>query len=176
MRKRTIQAGQAIVETALMAMLLFFMLSAALDVGLMYFAVQAASNAALDGASYGSILWPTTPSSGGVPANYGAIVARVRNEPGDIRNTIVSMRDLNSDGTEYNDNDFISVTYQGNTFGGTDADCDPPTIGNCEVVVQVEFIYRPYFVLAPTFGAGEVRLSATRTMPVLDYTTYDPDN
>ena len=175
MQKRTMQAGQALVETALMATLLFFLLSAALDLGLAFFAYQAAANAALDGASYGAIKWPTTAGSAGAPANYAAIVARVRNEPGDIENTIVSMRDLDSDGDEYDDDAFITAVYRGNTFGGTTADCDPPTIGNGEIAVTVSFIYRPYFVRAPTFGAGEVRISTTRSMPVLVFTSYEEE-
>lgn len=53
-QKRTI--GQAIVEFALAATLIFFLLSAAVDVGMIMFAVQGLHNAAQEGAMYGSAM------------------------------------------------------------------------------------------------------------------------
>lgn len=47
-------AGQALVEFVLMATLIFFILAAAVDIGLIFFNLQGLNNAAQEGAQWGS--------------------------------------------------------------------------------------------------------------------------
>ena len=49
-------AGQAVVEFALAATLIFFLLSASIDLGMIFFALQGLHNAAQEGAMYGSAM------------------------------------------------------------------------------------------------------------------------
>lgn len=89
--------AQAIVEFALAATLIFFLLSAAVDVGLMFFNVQGLHNAAQEGATFGS-RWLKT--QGGVTElDINAIKDRARHEAGSQGGTgFVNLLDLDSDG------------------------------------------------------------------------------
>src|SRR6185369_12055589 len=81
--------GQALVEFALFATLLFFMLAAAVDVGLMFFSYQAMASAAQEGANFGS-MWPMI--SGTTSVNDAAIRLRVRGEPGPNNGSVAAHR------------------------------------------------------------------------------------
>src|SRR5215212_11190571 len=115
--KRT--QGQALVEFALAATLIFFLLAAAVDVGLIFFSLQGMHNAAQEGAAYGS-RWGVDidTNSGAVILNTAAIIARVRGESGAKGgNGFINLYDLNAnaidDRTEYGyDNDpDIEITF-----------------------------------------------------------------
>jgi hypothetical protein len=73
--------GQALVEFALAATLIFFLLAAAVDLGLMFFAVQGLHNAAQEGGTYGS-RWLTGLGYGLRVLNENEIRDRVRHESG----------------------------------------------------------------------------------------------
>ena len=53
-KTRHSKTGQALVEFALAATLIFFLLAAAVDLGLIFFSLQGIHNAAQEGAAYGS--------------------------------------------------------------------------------------------------------------------------
>lgn len=88
--------GQALVEFALAATLIFFLLAAAVDLGLIFFTVQGLHNAAQEGAAYGSRwLVGTNPRA----LNLNGIRDRVRLESGSKGGIgFVNLLDLNNDG------------------------------------------------------------------------------
>lgn len=87
--------GQAVVEFALTATLIFFLLSAAVDLGLIYFTLQGLHNAAQEGAYYGS-RWPQNNLSN--QEKYD-IRDRARHEAGDSGGiNFVNLLDLNNNG------------------------------------------------------------------------------
>jgi hypothetical protein len=90
------KTGQALVEFALAATLIFFLLAAAVDLGLIFFSIQGMHNAAQEGAAYGS-RWLT--GSNPRVLDFNAIRDRVRHESG-ARGGIgfVNLLDLNNDG------------------------------------------------------------------------------
>jgi hypothetical protein len=91
--------GQALVEFALAATLIFFLLAAAVDLGLMFFAVQGLHNAAQEGGTYGS-RWLTGLGYGVRTLDVNSIRDRVRHESGSSGGIgFVNLLDLNNDGT-----------------------------------------------------------------------------
>jgi hypothetical protein len=91
--------GQALVEFALAATLIFFLLAAAVDLGLMFFAVQGLHNAAQEGGTYGS-RWLTGLGYGVRVLDENGIRDRVRHESGSKGGIgFVNLLDLNNDGT-----------------------------------------------------------------------------
>jgi TadE-like protein len=97
------KTGQALVEFALAATLIFFLLAAAVDLGLIFFTIQGLHNAAQDGAAYGSRWLITTTDASGNQLRVldeNAIRERVRKESG-TRGGIgfVNLLDLNNNGT-----------------------------------------------------------------------------
>lgn len=97
MRKiRRSKTGQALVEFALAATLIFFLLAAAVDLGLIFFSIQGLHNAAQEGAAYGSRwLIGTNPRT----LDLNAIRERVRKESGSKGGIgFVNLLDLNNDG------------------------------------------------------------------------------
>jgi hypothetical protein len=97
MRQHSKTKGQALVEFALAATLIFFLLAAAVDLGLMFFAVQGLHNASQEGGTYGS-RWLI----GGAGARtlwMNDIRDRVRHESGSRGGIgFVNLLDLNNDG------------------------------------------------------------------------------
>jgi hypothetical protein len=81
MRRTTRTTGQAIVEFALAATLIFFMLTATVDLGLIFFTLQGLHNAAQEGATYGS-RWLITSPSGVISLDVDGIRDRTRHEGG----------------------------------------------------------------------------------------------
>jgi hypothetical protein len=98
MRQRLRSKGQALVEFALMATLIFFLLAATVDLGLIFFTLQGLHNAAQEGASYGSRWLLTTNGVGGL--DYGEIRRRVRFEAGNRGSGFANLIDLNSNGVD----------------------------------------------------------------------------
>jgi hypothetical protein len=104
-RRSPRSTGQALVEFTLASSLIFFLLAATVDIGLMFFSLQALRVAAQEGATYGS--YPITRSTNGrvtaVDYNYQEIYNRIRDSAGN-RGTptnprsqgIVNLYDLNN--------------------------------------------------------------------------------
>lgn len=97
MRKtRRSKTGQAIVEFALAATLIFLLLAAAVDLGLIFFTLQGMHNAAEEGALYGS-RWLTGQNPRALDLN--GIRERVRKEAGNKGGIgFVNLLDLNNNG------------------------------------------------------------------------------
>jgi hypothetical protein len=90
--------GQALVEFALAATLIFFLLAAAVDLGLMFFGIQGLHNAAQEGGTYGS-RWLTGVGYGVRTLDVNNIRDRVRHESGSNGGIgFVNLLDLNNDG------------------------------------------------------------------------------
>jgi hypothetical protein len=104
-RKFHRETAQAVVEFALAATLIFFLLAAAVDLGLIFFALQGLNNAAQEGANYGSGPGVVYRQQGGgiqiAVLDEPGIVDRVRKEAGGTRGGIgfVNLLDLNNNGT-----------------------------------------------------------------------------
>jgi hypothetical protein len=98
MRQHPKTKGQALVEFALAATLIFFLLAAAVDLGLIFFAVQGLHNASQEGGTYGS-RWLTGTGAGTRVLSANAIRDRVRHESGSRGGIgFVNLLDLNNDG------------------------------------------------------------------------------
>ena len=99
MSKKNKSRGQALVEFALAATLIFFLLAAAVDLGLMFFAVQGLHNAAQEGGTYGSRWLTSNLTTGARTLDVNTIRDNVRHESG-ARGGIgfVNLLDLNNDG------------------------------------------------------------------------------
>jgi len=99
MPKQNKSRGQALVEFALAATLIFFLLAAAVDLGFMFFAVQGLHNAAQEGGTYGSRWLITNSTNGARVLDVSAIRNNVRNESGSRGGIgFVNLLDLNNDG------------------------------------------------------------------------------
>src|SRR5690242_14905755 len=128
MPQRLRSKGQALVEFALTATLIFFLLAAAVDLGLIFFTLQGLHNAAEEGATYGS-RWlvnsnPSDPNSA-IALDFSGIKDRVRHEAGTQGGIgFVNLLDLNSDGTPDN-NAVIDQYIQITALEDTDGDGDP---------------------------------------------------
>jgi hypothetical protein len=96
-RRRT--KGQALVEFALMATLIFFLLSAAVDIGLIFFTLQGLHNAAQEGATYGSRWGIISNNSGVIYIDEDTIRDRARHEAGNQGIGFANLLDLNNNGT-----------------------------------------------------------------------------
>jgi hypothetical protein len=98
MRRHLKAKGQALVEFALAATLIFFLLAAAADLGLIFFTLQGLHNAAQEGASYGS-RWLIT-NSGGLALDYAGIRNRARMEAGNRGTGFANLLDLDNNGQD----------------------------------------------------------------------------
>jgi hypothetical protein len=96
------KTGQALVEFALAATLIFFLLAAAVDLGLIFFTIQGLHNAAQEGGVYGGRWLTTTTDAAGKQSrvlNMNAIRERVRKESGNRGGIgFVNLLDLNHNG------------------------------------------------------------------------------
>ncbi len=101
-------AGQALVEFALAATLIFFLLSAAVDLGFVFFSLQGLNNAAQEGARYGA-RWLFTEANGSETERSlqdWEIRNRVRFESGNGGGVNgVNLHDLDNDGVIDHDGD-----------------------------------------------------------------------
>ncbi len=152
MRNHNRTKGQALVEFALASTLIFFLLAAAVDLGLMFFTMQGLRNAAQEGAFFGSfpVVYGDVPDR--IWINEKEIRARVRNESGSGGIGIYNLTTLSDDQIKIEllkDDDF-----DGRVSGG-----DPPcteqdmyTARHCYIRVQVSYDYNMFFPLAPVFG------------------------
>lgn len=172
--------GQALVEFALSATLIFLLLSAVIDLGLAFFAYQGLAGAAQEGSSYAA-LYPTK----GNVVNDAEIRNRARFEGGSDttlqnRARFVNLLDLNNNKTDDAQEtgvlgSFIVINVvqnEANAQVGNVIPCSstgtPPqrTVQYCDMQVQVRYTYRPFFSGASLLGAREINLSATRQMTI----------
>jgi hypothetical protein len=190
LRRHRRTQGQALVELALAITLIFFLVAAAVDVGLMYFTLQGMRTAAQEGATFGS--YPVAVLNGDgslnrVDLNYTQIVQRVRGASGATSTGFANMQDLDGNGvrddTETGDplhsnpqnaDSWIYVQLRGganpNNLTGT---CATSVAGqgmqfggrNCWIQVTVRYNYRLQFPLAPSFGTT-FKLQVRQTMPI----------
>jgi Flp pilus assembly protein TadG len=185
--KRT--PGQALVEFALAATLIFVLLSAAVDIGLIFFTFQGLRTAAQEGANFGS--HPVMVMSGGalqaVDIPYAEVVNRVRYAGGTKVAGFANLRDLNNDGIDDQSqptvidpasassyiyvenlkfpNDDVTAAPSG-ACATTSARTDMRNAGKwCYVRVTVRYNYKFIFPLAPAF-ADTITIRATYTIRV----------
>lgn len=185
MKQRTHQRGQAIVEFALSATLIFFLLCATIDLGLIFFAVQGMHNAAQEGGTYGS-RWLETVGGKRV-LNTTEIRKRVRHESGEQGGIgFVNLLDLNGDGVDDEGqsgviDQYISVQmlsdspdYDGNPLNnGTAPDyspCDNAATagpGGCYAYVTIRANHNLVFPLSPVF-TDTIQLTSAFMVPIRD--------
>lgn len=180
--KRT--PGQALVEFALAATLIFVLLSAAIDLGLIFFTLQGLRTAAQEGANFGS--HPVMVMNGGtlaaVDIPYNDVVQRVRLSGGPQARGFVNLLDLNNDGVNDQTQSTIinprssssyiyveNLKYAGDNVNAASSGPCETTIARqdmrnagrfCYVRVTVSYNYRFIFPLAPAF-ADTFRLRAS---------------
>ncbi|NTU79806.1 MAG: pilus assembly protein [Chloroflexales bacterium] len=101
--------AQAIIEFALASTLIFFLLAAVIDLGLIYFTMQALRVAAQEGATYGSYPKAEMTDTNGdgigdqlikLDFDYQGIVFRVYGAGGEQEGGFANLRDLNSNGQD----------------------------------------------------------------------------
>jgi hypothetical protein len=177
--------GQALVEFALTATLLFFLLAATVDLGLIFFTLQGLHNAAQEGGTYGS-RWLKTVNGVG-QLDYYAIRDHVRHEAGDQGIGFANLLDLNNNGIDDFTEDSAHMgdpsgtslfpTYiQINALFDTNGDGDPtndntscPNVVDatqpCSLQVIVSADYNFLFPLAPSF-ANTRRLTSSYVIPM----------
>lgn len=131
--------GQALVEFALAATLIFTLLSATVDLGMIFFTMQALRTAAQEGATFGSHPKTNMSANGvtitSVDLDYAEIVNRVRLSGGSTSGGVADLLDLNNDGindstqtsTVLNYADPNAYIYIQNLKYGNDVLVDPST-------------------------------------------------
>lgn len=161
MKKRT--NGQALVEFALASTIIFFMLSATVDLGLIFLNLQGVRAAAQEGATFGSFVVDNV-------INQTEIRNRTRLSLGTAPPAFTNLLDLNSDGI--NDStqatiltSYITVetVYANGTIACTAAQIAAKT--NCSIKVTVYYDYKIFFPFTPAF-ADKVKLRAALMMPL----------
>lgn len=197
-RRQPRARGQALVELALAGTLLFLLLAAAVDLGLIFFTLQGMRVAAQEGATFGS--YPVQVLQNGqlqrVDLNYAEIVRRVRNAGGNQTTGFANLRDLDNNGvfdeletdravhTNWaSSNAYIQVELlKGLNPSNLTPTCATDRRGvdmqaggiGCWVRVTVRSDYRFLFPLAPSFG-NTARLQTSAIMPIRSsyYNTSD---
>lgn len=169
-RQKLRTGGQALVEFALAATLIFLLLAAAVDLGLIFFTVQSLHNAAQEGATYGS-RWLKINSSNNVwQIDIPEIQNRVRTESGANGGGSINLLDLDSNGANDTSQGSTIVDPSGltgyirvvplqdtNRDGNPNNDngkrCDAPaaSVYPCYVQVTVNKVYDVFFPI-PAFG------------------------
>ena len=123
--------AQAIVEFALASTLIFFLLAAAVDLGLIFFTMQALRVAAQEGATYGSYpkaVMSSTNQLIRLDFDYSGIVYRVYGASGEQGGGFADLRDLNNNGR-----DDLNVDH---LHDNMNAPIDPRT--NAETYIYIE--------------------------------------
>jgi len=197
--------AQALVEFTLAATLLFFLLAAAVDLGLLFFTRQGITNAAQEGATFGSRWLKADGSLSSL--DIPEIQSRVRFESGaNGGNGITRLTDLNSDGVDdvgqpgvidpSGATGFIQVravadnNMDGNPINDGPVACPNPAAStvSCYALVTVRKVHRLFFPLAPAFGneftmsssyyvliRSTYRTNPSNTPPVFEQPTPTPD-
>ena len=179
MLRRLHTKGQALLEFTLASTLIFFMLAAAVDLGLIFLNLQGLHNAAEEGASYGS--HPVVGSDGHAVIDVNGIIDRARHEAGDQGIGYVNLLDLNKDGKPDDQesgvltgpNAYITIE----TFLDANGDGKPDSSNQCSqtnldaggfycfIKVTVATQYNLVFPLAPAF-APSFRIQSSYIMPI----------
>lgn len=188
-RRTPRKKGQALVEFTLASTLIFLLLSATVDLGLMFFTMQALRTAAQEGATFGSYgrVYSTNGVVTRVDYDYQEIYNRIRISAGrnNPSNGIVNFHDLNNDETADggevfsaadpdNRDGFVIIENLLGSPGSFDESSPPcettqPGRGlraggpNCYIRVTVRYNYDVFFPLMPAFGE-QVTLQASFTM------------
>ncbi len=196
MRRHTRTNAQALVEFALAATLIFTLLAATVDIGLMFFTLQGLRNAAQEGAFYGSFLTDPVDTDGDgeweLEPDYAEIRNRVRYATGERSTGFANLIDLNNNGTpddgedpavldEYiqieslmdgNDDDKVN---EDDYLNGVPLECDNDDLRsdarNCYIKVTVKTDYEFFFPLAPVFR-DEMTLRASAVMKFRSNITF----
>ena len=163
MRKRQRQRsrGQSIVEFALSCIILFLLLTAVVDIGLIFLTYQTMITAVKEGLSYGAyrpVLPNTADPSRPLPndTNIRYRVRYVGSDPntGTPSVSFVNLLDLNGNGTLDDaepgllDQYIVISAYQDNDQG---ANCQYRE-RNCWLRINLRYDYKLIFPLAPAFG------------------------
>jgi hypothetical protein len=180
--------AQALVEFALAATTIFFLLAAVIDLGLIFFTMQALRVAAQEGATYGSYPLVQKNANGGitnVTIDYSEVVFRVYGAAGEQQGGFANLRDLNNDGIDdlaqnlHDDmaTDPDAYIYVENLFGSDPRSLAPACRGDlpgwhlqsggadCWIRVTVRYDYEFLFPMAPAFS-DTVRLRASHVTPM----------
>lgn len=189
LRRHRRTRGQALVEFTLAATLIFFLLAATVDLGLIFFTLQGMRAAAQEGATFGSYPVQVVNADGSinrVDLRYAEILERVRNASGTGSGGFANLQDLDSDGvrddTQADDVHtnpknadawiYVQLVKGSNaaTAAGTCATSAPGVDmqnggKNCWIRVRVRYNYRFQFPLAPSF-ADTFQLQVVQTMPI----------
>lgn len=170
MRQFSKAQAQAMVEFALAATLIFFLLAAAIDLGFLFFTKQGLTSAAQEGAMYGSNKLKSV-SGGGRELDIATIQSRVRYESGDNGgNGISNLLDLNSNGKDdvKQESGVIDSTGKAGyikvvSLADSNVNGDPTDDGGalcadpskstvpCYVYVSVTKVHKMFFPLSPSF-------------------------
>lgn len=186
LRHRT--RAQALIEFALASTLLFFLLAAVVDLGLIYFTMQALRVAAQEGATYGS--YPKVELDGNtikqVYIDYPEISFRIYGAAGEQGSGFANLRDLNSNGQDDLNDDRLhnnlttdpnAYIYVENLKGYDTANLVPLCRGDvpgqelqaggqgCWIKVTVRYDYHLLFPFAPAF-ADSVQLQVSHLTPI----------
>ncbi|MBK9711120.1 MAG: pilus assembly protein [Kouleothrix sp.] len=187
MLRRARTYGQAIVEFALAATLIFFLLAAVVDIGMMFFALQGLHNAAQEGASYGSRWLLTDSATKKRVLDTATIIDHVRHESGPKGGIgFVNLLDLNGNGIddsgepgvitanistellldESEDGDPTRVV---SSNAPENIPCDDPSTSThaCYIRVTVRSVHQMIFPFAPAFSRV-VPLKSAYIMPIRD--------
>jgi Flp pilus assembly protein TadG len=190
LRKHRRAGGQALVEFTLAATLIFFLLAAAVDLGLIFFTLQGMRTAAQEGAAFGSYPVQVLNNDGSINSvdlNYLEIRNRVRDSSGTGSGGFANLQDLDNNGyldrnetsnqahvNSKNTNAWIYVQLLGGpNAANLTGTCATSTRGtgmqnggkNCWIRVRVRYTYRFQFPFAPSF-ADTVQLEVVQTMPI----------
>lgn len=187
MIRRNQTRGQALVEFALASTVIFLLLAAAIDVGLIMFTIQGLHNAAQEGASFGS-RWLITDASNRRVVDVATIKDHVRHESGDRGgNGFIDLLDLNDDGVDDStqpavlasnitvemladpsmDGDPTVNVATGAAENVACTDASTATTVLCYVRVTVRSAHKMVFPVIPTF-ANSVPLKSSYIMPIRD--------
>ncbi len=186
MLRRNRTRGQAIVEFALAATLIFFLLAAAVDIGLIFFALQGLHNAAQEGATFGS-RWLLTDATGARLLDVARIKDHVRHESGNKGGVgFVNLLDLNGDGVDDSTQaGVVDANISVEMLSDPTADGDPTkdvatgaaenvacpdastAVFPCYIRVTVASVHNMLFPLAPAFSKV-VPLKSSYIMPIRD--------
>jgi hypothetical protein len=198
-RRTSRTRGQALVEFALAATLIFFLVAAAVDLGLIFFTLQGMRTSAQEGAAFGSYPVAVMNADGSlnrVDLAYTQIAQRVRLANGNAGGGFANMLDLDNNGvaddaqggtiiSPQNSASYIFVELRGGTNANNLTGTCPTSIagqgmqrggryagGSCWIRVTVRYDYRFLFPLAPAFG-DMVQLQVVQIMPIRSsfYTT-----
>ena len=179
--------AQALVEFALASTVIFLLLAAAVDLGLLFFTKQGITNAAQEGATYGS-RWLIDDASGIRKLDVAQIQDRVRRESGDNGgNGVLRLTDLNSDGivdtsqgttvldpTGKNGSIQVSAVEDTNLDGNPTNDsgklCANPATSSlsCYALVSVSKVYNFFFPFAAAVIPTKLTLKSSYYVLIRD--------